>query len=176
MTRIWLLAAPVVLTGVALAWPGDRAAAAQDCPPGYEFAARPYLGPDGSMQQNPGCYPQRGPAPPSFKKRFGAVAYDEPTKEWYSWSKASSLSVAKQRVLNHCREEGGSQCKLMLSYANQCVAIARADDVPGNDSVNTGSSLKDAEANAARACSADWKSNQCEIMLSSCSLHGREEK
>lgn len=163
---------------IAPTWSGNSAVAAQDCPPGTQWAARPYqvTGPNGQpvMQQNFGCYAPPPPPPPPFRKYFGAVAFDEQGQKWYLTNLQLSESDAKSGVVGYCREKGGARCKLMLSYTNQCAAVARAGGVPGQDSVNTGSSLKEAEANAIRVCGSDWGAGQCRIHKSGCSLHGRE--
>lgn len=108
-------------------------------------------------------------------RMFGALAFDDRAAVWYATYGYPSNSKAKKGAIAHCQENGGSSCKLMLSYSNQCAAVARATEngfgVPGKDSVNTGSTEGEAEANALRACEADWGVS-CTTQFVNCSHSG----
>ncbi len=145
---------------------------------GSAFAQRPtvFLC-NGVAQGSPNCEP---PAPvlKSFirvDRAFGALAYDEASAVWYGSYRYPSKSSAQEGVLENCRANGGSACKLMLSYTNQCAAVARAvvdgAEVKGKDTVNTGSTQEEANANARRSCQADWGTSVCTVTLSNCSHH-----
>lgn len=117
------------------------------------------------------------PPPPKFTvdKAFGALAYDSANASWSTGNYYRSEKKAAAGALAHCREVAGSNCSLMLSYSNQCAAVARAVSkgaaVPGSDSANTGTSKEEAEANAVKACRSDWSTNSCTVILSDCSHH-----
>lgn len=108
-------------------------------------------------------------------RMFGALAFDDRMAVWYTTYGYPSKSKAKNGAITHCKEKGGSSCKLMLSYSNQCAAVARVVEngagVPGKDSVNTGSTEAEAEANALRACEADWGAS-CATQFVNCSHSG----
>lgn len=107
------------------------------------------------------------------ERAFGALAYSEAGGGWSAVWNYPSAAKAKDGALGDCRKHSAGGCKVMLSYANQCAAVARALDngkpVPGNDSVNTGGSKAKAEANAIKSCRADWGGSACQIVISNCS-------
>ncbi|MEN3747385.1 DUF4189 domain-containing protein [Sphingomonas sp. HF-S3] len=132
---------------------------------------------NGVAQGSPNC----APPTPVLKRyihvdrSFGALAYDEAKAAWYGSYQYPSKSAAQKGVLEHCRENGGATCKLMLSYTNQCAAVTRVveggAEARGKDSVNTGSTQDEAEANAIRSCQADWGVRTCTVKLVNCSHH-----
>lgn len=132
---------------------------------------------NGVAQGSPNC----APPTPVLKRyihvdrSFGALAYDEIKAIWYGSYQYPSKSEAQKGVLAHCRENGGAACKLMLSYTNQCAAVTRVveggAEAKGKDSVNTGSTQEEAEANALRSCQADWGTRSCTVKLVNCSHH-----
>ncbi|QDH69168.1 DUF4189 domain-containing protein [Lysobacter alkalisoli] len=108
------------------------------------------------------------------ERTFGALAYDDRTATWYTTYGYPSKGKARKGVISHCQDKGGS-CRLMLSYSNQCAAVARVIEngapVPGKDSLNTGSTEAEAGANALRSCEADWGS-ACATQFVNCSHSG----
>jgi hypothetical protein len=102
-------------------------------------------------------------------------AYDEAKAVWYGSYRYPSKSSAQKGVIENCEANGGTACKLMLSYTNQCAAVARAVDhgveIKGKDTVNTGSTQEEAEANATSSCVSDWGVKGCAVALSNCSHH-----
>lgn len=132
---------------------------------------------NGVAQGSPNC----APPTPVLKnyihvdRSFGALAYDEAKAFWYGSYQYPSKSSAQKGVIENCEANGGTVCKLMLSYTNQCAAVARAVDhgvaIKGKDSVNTGSTQEEAEANARSSCVSDWGVKGCAVELSNCSHH-----
>ena len=132
---------------------------------------------NGVAQGSPNC----APPTPVLKnyirvdRMFGALAYDEGKSIWYGSYQYPSKAEAQKGVLTNCRENGGNPCKLMLSYTNQCAAVARVSEhgaeIRGKDTVDTGSTQQEAEANARRSCQSDWGAASCAITLSNCSHH-----
>jgi hypothetical protein len=132
---------------------------------------------NGVVQGSPNCEP---PTPVlknyiRVDRSFGALAYDEAKAIWYGSYRYPSKSSAQKGVIENCEANGGTACKLMLSYTNQCAAVARAVDhgvaIKGKDTVNTGSTQEEAEANATRSCVSDWGVKGCAVALSNCSHH-----
>lgn len=151
-------------------------AGAQDlgnCPPGYHTVFQQ----SSNGPPQPSCAADGGgsggPAPTVsvrvLDKYFGALAYSADTGEWTMGNDFSSVAKAKEGVLGKCEERYGG-CRLMLSYANQCAAVANAG-ASGEDSVNTGSSEENAKANAIKSCRADWGADSCSIVKSGCSKY-----
>ncbi|MBO9519423.1 MAG: DUF4189 domain-containing protein [Porphyrobacter sp.] len=166
------------------------ARAENGCPYGLTPMPQQYTDPaSGTLQMQMTCVPggseggPPGPPPPpppvwQFSKSFGALAYDRANARWAMSNNYSSKSAVKAGVLAYCQKEPGADCALMLTYSNQCAAVARAIDdgmyVPGKDSVNTGSSQQEAEQNALNACRGDWRTPSCAVILSECSHHSVE--
>lgn len=132
---------------------------------------------NGVAQGSPNC----APPTPVLKnyihvdRSFGALAYDEAQAAWYGGYQYPSKSKAQAGVMAHCRENGGRGCKLMLTYTNQCAAVTRAIEKgvesKSKDSVNTGSTQEEAEANAVNSCQSDWGVRSCSVKLVNCSHH-----
>lgn len=132
--------------------------------------------PGGSEQAAAAATPAPPPSPVyTVDKAHGALAYDSANALWSTGNNYASEKKATVGALQHCRQTAGSNCALMLTYSNQCAAVARAQTgrgfVPGNDSANTGSSKEEAEANAVKACRQDWGTGSCQVILSDCSQH-----
>lgn len=121
-----------------------------------------------------------GPAPPPIPftildRSFGALAYDAARAGWTISIGYPNARSAKSAAIAECQRGTDGSCQAMLSFTNQCAAVARAlqegETKAGMDSVNTGSSLQEAERNADKSCRADWGTGACKVMLSDCSKH-----
>ena len=119
------------------------------------------------------------PLPPSVqgykvRRNWGALAYSPSNGAWWQSSNLPKKDEAGKSALSSCSQQGGGSCQLMITYSNQCAAVARASDggrdLPGMDSVNTGSNGDEAGYNAIRSCQADW-GKSCSVILSACSTH-----
>lgn len=82
-----------------------------------------------------------------------------------------NAQAAKAGAVAGCQKQHGGRCQAMLSFSNQCAAVANAGE-PGQDSANTGSSQAEAEANAMKSCRADWGVTSCTVGITGCSKHG----
>lgn len=132
---------------------------------------------NGVPQGSPNC----GPPVPRLQgfhridRAFGAIAYDKGKGVWFGSYQYPSKREAQDGVLDNCRQNGGSACQLMLSYTNQCAAVARAVEagrpVVGHDSVDTGSTQDEAIAHVRHSCESDWNTKQCTVQLVNCSHH-----
>jgi hypothetical protein len=127
------------------------------------------------MQEAAAAAPPTPPVP-GYKvyRKWGALAYSPSHGVWWQSSNWLKKNEAGKSALSHCSAQGGGTCQLMITYSNQCAAVARATDngrhLPGMDSVNTGSSREEAQGNAIRSCGIDW-GKSCSIIISSCSVN-----
>lgn len=156
-------------------------AGAQDlgnCPPGYHTVfqqasngpPQPSCAADGSGSGGSPSAPIR-----VLKKSFGALAYNAAAGGWAASRDQSTAGDAKAEAIGACQRGSGGSCQIMLSYTNQCAAVARAleggVEKAGEDSANTGSSEDEAKRNAVNSCRADWNAASCTIVIASCSQH-----
>ncbi|MGT2514552.1 DUF4189 domain-containing protein [Sphingomonas panni] len=132
---------------------------------------------NGVRQGSPNCPPPTPVLKDFFKlnRSFGPLAYDDAKGNWFGSYQYPSKRAAQDGVMDNCAANGGTACRLMLSYTNQCAAVARAvqdgRDVVGHDSVDTGSTQDEAVANVRRSCQSDWGTQSCSIKLVNCSHH-----
>ena len=146
------------------------ARASAQCAPGIPSAGNPEcLPPDDA---NSPYYQGNGtqqPAPPQqlraiWATRWGAIAYDSATgAEGHIVGKINK-SEAEQAVLSQCAEHGGNKCKVLVSYYNQCAAVAQ---VPGGGRITSARAptAKKAEHMALDNCG----QGTCKIVYSACS-------
>ncbi|MEX1828787.1 DUF4189 domain-containing protein [Luteibacter sp. CQ10] len=83
--------------------------------------------------------------------------------------KKSTKGEAVRTALDQCRSSGGSDCRELLTYHNQCVAVAQNRSGGPVDAYG-GARLKDAEVHALEACGGEEK---CRIMYKACSYQER---
>lgn len=161
---------------LALAVPGIGLAMLHHDAADAQMRAPPFVC-NGVRQASPNCPPPTPVLKGFFKlhRSFGALAYDERKGIWFGSYHYPSKREAQSGVMDNCAANGGTACKLMLSYTNQCAAVARAvengRDVVGHDSVNTGSTQEEAVANVRASCQSDWATQTCSIQLVNCSHH-----
>jgi len=103
-----------------------------------------------------------------WASRYGAVAYDSVSGAEGHITDQPSKSQAKKEVLRLCVQHGGTNCKILISYYNQCAAIAQ---VQGGGRIGTGNALhsQQAEQLAMEACQKGGAPN-CKIVYTACSL------
>lgn len=115
-----------------------------------------------------------------WETRWGAIAEDASANErgvagatGVSESQKSKRD-AQAAALQHCGKLGGLKCKVVLTYNNQCVAIA--DPKPrsqggkgGRSVVYRAATLDLAQSEAMKRCSDDGV-GQCSIFYSACSM------
>lgn len=170
MSRVFLMmAVPVALVASAIAGPArPQGVPLNQCPSGVTHSSCEQF----EAAQDAAAEDQawREANMVRLKKAFGALAYSEQNSSWYVADYLPSTAKAKESALGSCRQKSGGGCQVMLSYSNQCAAVARAK-APGEDSANTGGTLAEAEANALKSCRADWNGASCKVLLSSCSHH-----
>ncbi|GFM81389.1 hypothetical protein PSCICN_20810 [Pseudomonas cichorii] len=122
----------------------------------------------GSMQCLPD-EPQGGgnaPARPTGEwiKTWGAIAHSSTTGEAGSAVGKLSESEAEQAALRQCAIEGTSDCKVSLTYYNQCAALVASDSQSFfQASVSERRSIK-----LAKESCEDSDSGTCKVIYSEC--------
>ncbi|MEV8520402.1 DUF4189 domain-containing protein [Dyella marensis] len=137
--------------------------AEQGCPPG--------MIPEGgqgvsSCRPIPG-YNQGGAAQPApsvtWVSRWGAVAVDAQVTRFSGASRdKASKKEAEQIAMKNCLDQGATQCQIIASYANGCVALAANDTVFGAASRNT---IPESEQAALAQCG----DAACKVIYTQCS-------
>jgi len=141
------------------------------CPPGFEpsgvapspqdpVACRPI--PSYNQQQTQ----QQAPPPPSWISQWGAVATDAIKGSLGTATNLPSKNSAEQVALADCQSNGGLQCKINVSYDNEC-AVLVVGATGYNVSANV--TLDKAIQHAMKVCGADGDKT-CQVYYSACSL------
>lgn len=82
---------------------------------------------------------------------------------------APNKRQAEKAALTECREKGGENCRVSLSYYNQCGAVASGGGHTGSSSAPT---EREAVENAIATCEKAGGSN-CQLYFMGCSLPAR---
>lgn len=145
---------------------------AQACPGGIPSAG------------NPGCIPPNNSASPYYQQTpnlqfrrpewqltWGAIATDSngnigvAVGHLYEWT-------AKRKALSRCRTFGIGDCKINLTYENQCAVFADPTEngktISGKGAIQSASSIEVATQLALTRCSAQNGGRQCKIIYSDC--------
>lgn len=138
------------------------------CAPGIPSAGNPgCIPPNQSNSPYNQGQPGQGPAVPHshWEDRWGAVAMDfEETKAGYITGQTSE-SEARQIALSKCESSGGRNCKIVISYFNQCAALGQ-----GNESLSVSSATAaDADEANKRVLTKCGGKNACTIIYNECS-------
>jgi hypothetical protein len=98
--------------------------------------------------------------------RWGAVAYDPSSGDAGNIEGQESKSLAAQIAMTHCQRNGAKHCKVLLTFYNQCGAVAYGgrEMAPANAPSN-----EQAEQLAMQSCGHD----DCKIVYSACSFAQR---
>ncbi|WP_091793258.1 DUF4189 domain-containing protein [Lysobacter sp. yr284] len=151
----------------ALALP--RLAGAEDgCPTGFV--------PNAAGTPNAQCIPAGGlgysgssESAVKWERRWGAFALDQPTGKIGVATAMGSKPKAEKEALRDCQARGGSGCKVMLAFTNQCGAIASGKDVNGGFEISAAGGVNAAAAKSSALERCGQKAGACEIFLSECS-------
>lgn len=104
----------------------------------------------------------------SYVSQWGAIAIDKVVASAGAVIGRSSEREARRDALEDCAEKGGKHCKIMLTYDNQCAAVAWD---PGMYYAASEVDPGDAKNQAMALCRAEKKS--CQVVYSACSLPRR---
>jgi len=100
-----------------------------------------------------------------WETRWGAFASDTKSGAVGVATGLASKGKAEKAAIAHCRDKGGSDCRPLLAYFNQCAAVAWGD---GTLQASSAARREEAEERALGLCARDGKS--CEIFFSECSF------
>lgn len=128
---------------------------------------------------NPGCIPPNQPnspyyqtgngapikAPPTWADRWGAVALDTDMGKAGTILDQSNKADAESTALSNCRNDGGQNCRVLISYYNQCAAVAQKSS-GGEVFASSAYPQEQAQKRAMSSC----KDSSCHIIYSECSL------
>ena len=160
--RTWLAFALylVSLTGFAQCAPGIPSAGNPGCVPPNQTNSPYYQGSANPPQ--PALTVQQ----PIGEDRWGGVALDAVTGEAGASEGQPSKQRANSGAVSTCEQQGSKDCKVILSYVNQCAAAASPEQ---GDYVSTATAaeLDDAISRATERCSK--RSTTCEIIYKKCS-------
>ncbi|PPU69030.1 hypothetical protein XpiCFBP4643_05640 [Xanthomonas pisi] len=99
-------------------------------------------------------------------KTWGAIA-SSPSSGGGSSVGKFSKAEAEREALEHCSEQGVSDCKVALTYRNQCVAFAFPLSGKGGNSIDTGKTIAIASRDAKDKCESGAGSDaKCQIIYS----------
>ncbi len=106
----------------------------------------------------------------SWADKWGAIALSKTNNSVGVATGTPSKQVAQSSAVKDCVEAGGQDCEVVLSYNNQCAAIAWGDTRVGTARAAT---INIASQEAMQTCNA--KSDNCKIVYSNCSLAERTQ-
>lgn len=136
------------------------------CPPGmipYGAGVCGYDQSDQPAQQAP------LPSPTRWRPMYGAIALYAPKGVLGSAANLPNQSEANVAAIQDCRAKGGTDCKIELSYGNECAAMVVGD--PGYN-VTPGETMDIAQKKAMRLCT-DAGDKNCHVYFTACSLPKR---
>jgi hypothetical protein len=135
-----------------------------NCPPGYyqtgatDFVGcAPLPGAAGAAATHPGL---------SWSSRWGAIA--TASGAFGTANNVSSARKAEKMAMKQCRANGGKNCRVNLSFSNQCVALAWGNTF---NSAKYATDIAQAETMAMNSCSRDTQN--CKVFYSACSYSER---
>ncbi|WP_414674525.1 DUF4189 domain-containing protein [Luteibacter sp.] len=131
----------------------------------------------------PGQYPQQGQGwqtcvpipgynqgqdqvtpPPLWQSRWQAISTDVDKAVLGKSIDTATQKDAEKLALQDCQTQGGTNCKIAISYGNGCVALAAGDVLV---STGSGASKPEAEQRAIGKCATGAK--DCRVYYSACS-------
>ncbi|MBT2748313.1 MULTISPECIES: DUF4189 domain-containing protein [unclassified Lysobacter] len=137
-----------------------------DCPPGFYRYTNP--GHPGNCVPIPQTREQQ--TGPKWRETWGAIAMDHETGSTGVTVKAKSERTARKEATDRCKKEGGTNCRIALTYANQCASIAGPKEVTGrrSGSIIAAANEYESERLALESCEAKG-GEKCEIFYTDCS-------
>ena len=132
-----------------------------NCPPGqYPVGGQGWQG----CNPIPG-YENQQPAP-RWERRWGAIATDGTNDALGVATDRRSEREASQMAMQDCRSKGGVNCKIDITYDNQCAAVVVGG---GGYNVSNAATVNKAVASGVKACESEGRSN-CRAYYTACSL------
>lgn len=170
-----LYLSPFLLVALFAVFPAEQTKAENGCPTG--------MTPNGAPSGTPGanqCIPIPGYGGPSnapqaptgyWATRWGAFADDHETGKVGIAGSKSSEGKAKKAAIAHCRDKGGVDCKLQLTFYNQCAVAVAGEYGDGTwyRLFQSAGSLEQASELAKDKCEKQGAKG-CRVFFSDCSL------
>ncbi|WP_414675273.1 DUF4189 domain-containing protein [Luteibacter sp.] len=131
---------------------------------------------------NPGCIPPNQQSSPYYQgqtdveaatpvevparwaDRWGAISLDDVDSKAGATIGKASEREASRGALAVCKEHDGSHCEVVITYHNQCAAVAQKD-TGGLAGLASAASIDEAKELAIRKCS----DNTCRVIYGACS-------
>jgi hypothetical protein len=139
------------------------------CAPGIPCAGNPGgippSAPNSPYNQGGGAAALPQAAPPVWHERWGAIAMDPNTAQSGTVTGLPDKQTATHQALDQCRRNGGRACEILVSYYNQCAAVAQRQS-GGPVSVARSPDEKTAGDMAVKACGGK---SECVVVYSACS-------
>lgn len=134
--------------------------------------------PQGVAPGSPACGPSGGgwvAPPPSaptqrWKLTWGAFASDPAQSVIGTSTGQFSRRAASKAAMAKCASLGGRNCKVTLTYENQCAVVAEpVEDLQPMASIQgSGPSVEEASMPVLEACARGNNGHQCKIVYSNC--------
>lgn len=133
------------------------------CPPGYYPVNSPGVMGCAPMPNSGGALPDVGPF---WVTSWGAIAVDGPARVIGASHSQRSKRKANAMAMSDCRAKGGAKknCSVLISFYNQCGAIAGGDTEATTHSAGT---AEQASTMALQRCSSI--TSNCKVMQTTCS-------
>ncbi|WP_420009544.1 DUF4189 domain-containing protein [Xanthomonas sacchari] len=129
--------------------------------------------PSGVAPGSPQCGPSpggsEGPSRPTGEwiKTWGAIASSSSGDIGSSTGKFSEKD-AETGALKRCSDLGNSDCKVVFTYKNQCVAVVQKEEGEGAGKIVSGATVEAATKEALRRCK-DAVGSECVVRGTDCS-------
>ncbi|WP_442965360.1 DUF4189 domain-containing protein [Pseudomonas sp. CGJS7] len=114
----------------------------------------------------------KGSVEPSdvYATRWGAFTSDSVTGKVGVATGIAGKRKAEKEAVRDCRTRGGSKCEVLLTFYNQCAAIASGANMSGGGSAISAAGAPTREEAAKIAISrCGGRATNCEIFLTECS-------
>lgn len=134
------------------------------CP--YGMPNTPGCVPPSAWPQNNGGAQPSSKTSPRWKKTWGAMALDNSSAEIKAGAVAGADSkrIAEKEAVSKCKENGGgSECKVFISYYNQCMAFVSGD---WRHNASSAATIELAAKNAMAVC--EKVTVNCEVIYTEC--------
>lgn len=106
------------------------------------------------------------PPPPQWATRWGAIATDAKRGALGAVTNLPSQSEAADAAIAACQSKGGSDCKIQITYDNECAAMVVGDKI---FDVTADTTVDKAVQAGMNSCSAA-NDHTCRVYYSACSL------
>gem|GEM_PF-4615669 len=100
--------------------------------------------------------------------KFGAIAFSQPDGICGASYDYSTREGAEGGAMRECKEKGGTACKIITSFRNNCAALARTEE--GGYGWGRRSTKEEAQGAAMTKC--DEQGAGCRVICSVCSEEG----